>query len=703
MTSARYDGRAISVDRSAVVRVAVFRNDTLLDFAGGSYLIDEPATKLMTVAVGVDPWRLFSRRNGWFEEGDNPERPNWDTHREHPVHVDIFETDGARVHAGTLGLRMFGGASRAHPQKSFSLSGRSDYGNKRIDYPLFGAEGPDDFRYVVLRNGGSDWGRSFLRDALLTGLLQDESWTLDRQAARPVRVYLNGKYWGLYHLREKINPQFLQDHHPGVDKDSLDLLEHENAVKHGSGRAYEALRSFVADADLRQAETYARVQKMMDVDNFQQLQIAQTYFDNQDAGGNIRYWRPFGDAGRFRWILYDVDQGFGLHRDAGWTQNTLARYTAADGPAWPNPPWSTLFQRRLLDNPEYRRNFVNRSLEYLSTDFSAEAVIDCIDAAAAAVEGEMRWQLARWSLRPASWTYHVDQLRRFALQRPRYLREQYREYFGAGEDREVTVAASLGGYVELSGNLQVGTDGLTVTYFQHFPVDVRAVPEPGYRFAGWAERDDTSAILRLDLQEEPQGLLRATFIPLRSPAAGQVIVNELSPRNARTGDWLELYNRGERAVDLSGWFLQDAGQHRFALPEATLPAGGYVVVCRDLSRFTAAFPEVRDVIGGLSFGLHRERERLGLYDATNGFVNQVSYELEATADTSFAYALALPGLDNSRHRNWVRESGDGTPGRANPAHLQAAIMTRQRYWVRIGIGLAVLLVVGVVRFYRARE
>ena len=703
MTSTRYDGRAMLVDRSAVIRVAVFRNDTLRDFAGGTYLIDEPAPELMTVSVGVDPWRLFHPRNGWFEEGDDPDRPNWDTHREHPVHVDIFETDGARVHAGTLGLRMFGGASRAHPQKSFSLSGRGDYGNKRIDYPLFGAEGPDDFRFVVLRNGGSDWGRSFLRDALLTGLLQDDSWTLDRQAARPVRVYLNGKYWGLYHLREKINPRFLEDHHPGVDKDSVDLLEHENAVKHGSGRAYEALRSFLAEADLRQSAAYARVREMMDVDNFQQLQIAQTYFDNQDAGGNIRYWRPTGGDGKFRWILYDVDQGFGLHRDAGWTQNTLERFTAADGPAWPNPPWSTLFQRRLLDNPDYRRDFVNRSVEYLSTDFSSDAVLDRIDAAVAGVEKEMRWQLARWSLRPASWRYHVDQLRRFALQRPRFLREQYRQYFRAGEDREVTVEASLGGYVELSGNLQVGTDGLTVTYFQHFPVDVRAVSEAGYRFTGWEGRSDTSAAVRLDLRDDAPRLLRATFVPLRSPAEGQVIVNELSPWNDRSGDWLELYNRGEGTVDLTGWFLEDADQHRFTLPNATLTAGGYLVVCRDLLRFTSAYPDVRDVIGGLSFGLHRERDRLGVYDAGNGFVNQVSYALDPVSDSLFTYALALPGLDNGRHRNWVRESGNGTPGRANPAHLRAAIMTRQRFWVRIGIGLAVLLVVGVVRFYRTRE
>ena len=297
----------------------------------------------------------------------------------------------------------------------------------------------------------------------------------------------------------------------------------------------------------------------------------------------------------------------------------------------------------------------------------------------------------------------MDQLRRFALHRPQHLREQYRQHFAAGADREVRVEASLGGYVELSNNLQVGSDGLTVRYFANFPVDVRAVPEPGYRFTGWEGRDDSTAALRVDLREERPVRLRASFVPLRSPAEGQVIVNEISPRNAGTGDWLELYNRGEEAVDLSGWFLQDAGQQRFTLPVATLPAKGYLVVCRDTDRFSAAHPEVRDVVGGLTFGLHREKDRLALYDSDNGFVNQVSYELEPSPDSRFTYALALPGLDNGRHRNWVRESGGGTPGRANPAHLRASIMTRQRYWVRIGIGMAVLLLVGVIRYYHTRE
>ena len=707
--SLRYDGRPVRLGESGVLRAARFSSLTQEGgVVAGSYLIAEPASTLLTVSVGVDPWRLFNPVSGWFMPGPDPGTGEWDprganwwTHQEHPVHVDIFETDGSLVHTGTLGLRMFGGVSRMHPQKSFSLSGREEYGNKRIRYPLFGPDGQQDFRFLVVRNGGSDWARSYIRDALLTGLLVDPSWDLDVQAARPIRVYLNGKYWGLYHLREKINPRFLADRH-GIDKDSLSLLEHQATLKHGTAVDYRQLQDFISSRDLTDSADYARLGELMDIDNFQRLQIAQTYFDNRDAGGNIRYWRPDGPDQRFRWILYDVDQGFGLHRQAGWETNTLAFNTDPAGPSWPNPPWSTRFQRRLLTNPGYRRTFVNRTLDYLHTDFSAEAVGERIEAAVGEVEGEMPRQLERWDGRMKHWKYHIEQLRKFGQLRPAFLREHLREFFAGGADRPVELLAGVGGYIVLNENLNVGSDGLTGAYFANFPLALRAVPEPGYHFTGWEGAATAAASINLDLSEDRAYRLKATFTAARHPLADQVIINEVCPRSAAGGDWLELYNRSEHPVELTGWFLVDDSGRRFPIPPATIGPGGYLVVCRRGERFREAYPEVHDFVAGIPFGLNKEDDRIGLYSADGSYVNAISYQLPARADSTFTYALALPGLDNGKHRNWVVEAGMGTPGAANPAHLQGAVVTRQNYWTRVGIGLAVLLLVGVARTLHQR-
>ena len=610
-------------------------------------------------------------------------------------------TPGSRYTTARSASGCSGGASRAQPQKSFSLSGREEYGNKRIDYPLFGPEGNKDFRFLVVRNGGSDWGRSYLRDALLTGLLQDESWDLDRQAARPMRVYLNGKYWGLYHLREKINPRFLADHHD-VDKDSLSLLEHRLTVKHGDDRAYRQLQDYLATHDLSQPEDYAGLAELMDIDNFQRLQIAQTYFDNRDAGGNIRYWRPDGPQERFRWILYDVDQGFGLHRDSGWTTNTLLFNTDPAGPEWPNPPWSTLLQRRLLTNETYRHAFVNRTLDYLHTDFSAETVLARTEAAIATVAEEMPHQLARWEGRMDYWRYHAEQLRRFARNRPAYLREHFRAYFRGGEDRAVSVSAGEGGYVLLNENLKVTGAGLRGNYFANFPLHLTAVAKPGYRFAGWRGDDRSGPAIAVALNQDRVYTLAATFEPAVHELADRVIINELCPRSKAGGDWLELYNRSDGPVDLTGWFLTDNSERRFTLPTTLLRAGEYLVVCRREVKFRETYPQVYDFIDGLPFGLNREGDRLGLYAEDGAYVNEISYTLPASTDNNFTYALALPGLDNHLPQHWIREVGPGTPGAANPAHLRSAIVPRQAFWTRIAIGLVVLLLLGFLKTWHLR-
>ena len=97
--------------------------------------------------------------------------------------------------------------------------------------------------------------------------------------------------------------------------------------------------------------------------------IAQIYFDNQDAGGNIKYWRPQTPSGRWRWVLYDTDWGFGLHDEKAYNNNSLAFHTATGGPAWPNPEWSTFILRNLLKNEEFQNQFINRFCDAMNTSF----------------------------------------------------------------------------------------------------------------------------------------------------------------------------------------------------------------------------------------------------------------------------------------------------------------------------------------------
>ncbi|OAV43448.1 CotH kinase family protein [Lewinella sp. 4G2] len=484
------------------------------------------STELITLEVTIDEDRLFNPRTGWFVEGPGVHASDWKkeganfwTHDSHPADVKLIMATGRTIFSGKVDFRLFGGMSRLHPQKSFSLSCREAYGQEYVNYPLFGESAPDQFKYLVVRNGGSDWGRSYLRDVLLTGLLRDPSWELDIQASRPCRVYLNGRYWGLYHLREKINPHWLAERFGVSDKNNIDLLEGNSGVKHGGRRDYDQLMKFVRRNNLNDPNAFQAVRRRMDVDNFQRLQIAQIYFDNQEAGGNLRYWRDRTDPNsRYRWILYDVDQGFGLHDPTAYTRNTLDLLTAADGPAWPNPPWVTRLQRNLLENDGYRATFVNRMLDYLQTDFRPDAVLAAIDGHVAGVGPEIARQSERWGIDEKYWPIHVERLREFARQRPAFVREHFRNKFGGGPDREVTIKVGEGGTVVLNENISLADETYVGSYFSRIPITVEPIADPGFRFVRW-EDGATEGKRTVDLNGAGPVRLQPRFAPAAAPVS----------------------------------------------------------------------------------------------------------------------------------------------------------------------------------------
>ena len=690
---------AIILYRSTVVRAVAYRNGVAGRSSGATYLVDEPETTFPVVSVAMNPDRWFHPTYGLFRAGSDAAAADWKmpganfwSHREYPAHFDILEPDGRPIFSGTAGFRLFGGMSRLFKQKSFSISCRKEYGPKRIDYPVFGAAGPKDFKYLVFRNGGSDWSQSHFRDGFMTQLARPMG--LDQQAFRPAHVYLNGTYWGIYNIREKINRTFLADHHD-LDRDSVDLIEHYLTRKHGNTLNYRRLLRYLDTQPMAQPAVWAEVQRRMDTDNFQQLQIAQVYFDNRDAGGNIRFWRPWTEEGRWRWILFDTDFGFGLHRPDAWRFNTLELLTTADGPSWPNPPWSTFILRKLLENPAFRQSFVDRFCDHLNVTFAPERVTAVLDSFATMYRPELPRQYARWGMRPATWHTQLERMRAFAQRRPAVVREQLRTFFRAGPDRAVRVAVGPGGRVRLNDHLWLPATGLDGSYFASARLTLRADPAYGYRFVGWegsgvGERQRLLREIRLDLAQAKPTDLRAVFELYQHPLRDQIVINEVCPKSKHTGDWVELYNRGDTVVDLRDWVLTDH-RHEFRLPGATIAGGDYLVICRDLERFRRVHPQAHNVVGGLDFGIHKRGERLGLYSRDGAVVDVMEFRVPSQ-DTSFSYALLQPEMDNAEPRNWRLYPGFGTPARANPYYLSTYVQATQRYWLRYGAAIGLVLV-----------
>ncbi|MCA9266470.1 MAG: lamin tail domain-containing protein, partial [Planctomycetales bacterium] len=121
-------------------------------------------------------------------------------------------------------------------------------------------------------------------------------------------------------------------------------------------------------------------------------------------------------------------------------------------------------------------------------------------------------------------------------------------------------------------------------------------------------------------------------------------------------EWIELYNRGASAVDLSGWSLTDAVA--FQIPENTIVnPGEYIVIARDAAQFAAQYPDVTP-LGEFSGSLSDSGEQVTLRDAVGNVADEVHYFdggrwPEYADGGGSSLELRNPAADNGSAEAWA--------------------------------------------------
>ena len=169
----------------------------------------------------------------------------------------------------------------------------------------------------------------------------------------------------------------------------------------------------------------------MDVDDFIDNTLTRIYLGCYDwPGNNVRMWRERSPEGRFKWLLLDNDKCLD---NADY--NSLEHATEPDAPGWPNPPASTLFLRRLLMNPGFQQQFIERMAELLDTEFNRNRVAFHLSQIYQKYENEYDEHDARWS---ALHEYNsLEEAYQTIIDiievRSCYVREHFIEYFALSE------------------------------------------------------------------------------------------------------------------------------------------------------------------------------------------------------------------------------------------------------------------------------
>lgn len=395
--SEQYTG-PFSLSETTSLRVRAFSLDGELlpsDCVCETYILDKQHD-IAVIAITSEPDGLFSYSRGIYADGpgyssDSPHYgANFWQDWERPAQLEYFE-DGKKCLQFSAGIKIFGQFSRANAQKAFAVHLRDCYGSKELSYPFFEGNPVTTMSSFVLRAGDPYYTK--LRDELACEIMKR-----DTKAAvmdwRPVALYINGEYWGLYFLREKINESYFESHF-GLDGDNLDIIKTDAEVLSGDLEAFRQLRAFARDNDLSIEENYNKISQLMDIESYTDYLLGEIFFYNLDSG-NMKCFRERSDEGKFAWVFFDLDQALYVNaRDR--SDSSLQYFLGAQGHGQ-NHQFSNVLVRSLLQNSAYRDYFLKRYAYFLNTIFIPENMLSILDEMMSLVENEMQYQCERWRL-----------------------------------------------------------------------------------------------------------------------------------------------------------------------------------------------------------------------------------------------------------------------------------------------------------------
>ncbi|MFT4664171.1 MAG: hypothetical protein ACI8YQ_001850 [Polaribacter sp.] len=659
-----------------------------------TYLFDIDHT-LPIICLSTDDDHFWDEDEGIYE--------NYLDRIEQPVHVELYEADGNFGFRQDMGIQIHGRYSQTYPHKGLSFRARNSYGSNKINYPLFPTQDYDQYGSFILRASGNDWKRMLCRDALASSLVRDiaavdsliKDPDLDLQDFRPVIVYLNGEYFGIHNLREKMDYRYLKTHYD-IDKDAADLVVNTSNADHGNTDAWDAYQEFIEGADFNQPDDLAEIQANIKLDHFFDYFIFNIYIDNNDwPGNNNRRWRLRQEGERWRFFVYDLDGSLGLnplsddYNSGDWTSPSIEMVMADTETYNHNEPYSTVLLRKLMENDSLRIIFFNRMADQLNILFTEDRTQERINEFEALYVAEIPQHADFWWDGDNDWAGDLDIARLFATHRNEEVFNQVHDYFSddidAVVDLTLTAAPLAGGVIHLNTtHLFEAQFPWSGRHFAGIDVPLYTIPNPGYTFTEWTPSSlGTEAVTTMNLSGDET--ITAHF-QLGSTQIGDIVINEInynSPNACDAGDWIELHNAGATAVDVSGWFLEDGSGNYFNIPANTsIEAGGFLVLVQDQIKFTTVHPQVTNIVSNFGnsitggFGLSNGGEWISINNANRSFRDTVRYDDAlpwpiAADGTGASLELISPTLDNAMAQSWFSVATEkGSPGITNQGVLQ---------------------------------
>ena len=392
--------------QGATTNTYVFLDDTIASDLDPGITQDPRYENLIRDALLDIPTLSFN----YATEIENSQQP------EQRASIEWLAPDGGEGFQLDAGITAFGGNSTDFDKKSFRLHFRGEYGDSRLEFPLFegfdnGITATDSFDQLEFRSGSHDMAaRGFYHsNRFVDDTLLEAGHVVPH--GRFVHVYTNGVYWGQYHMRERWNADFLAQYYGGEEED----FEAVNGnVNNGNNTPFGWDPGTVYDGD---GSIWANIQALADVDGsgnptggYQELKEVvnmEQYIDFMlvyMAGASENEYRGGGSD--------EVGYSFYLNDADGWLRDPLGVRGRQGGDKTSNPGPGNILGRLVSESdPEFMTLYADRIQKMFFNDgpLTPQQSVDRLQARLDEVELSFLTESARWGSRtPDSYNNAAD-------------------------------------------------------------------------------------------------------------------------------------------------------------------------------------------------------------------------------------------------------------------------------------------------------
>ncbi len=559
----------IIISNTTVVKAIAYHNDPTVpaSFTDYSTFFINENHSLKVISVAGDEMAFLM--DGGFEEPRGS--------------FELFDETGDRVGDVTGEFNKHGNDSWAYDQRGIDFIARDEFGDdyavKNELFDLFNLTNRDRFQRLIIKAAANDnypfeFGGAMIRDAYVHTLSGLASLEMDERTYEPCILYVDGEYWGVYEIREKVDDHDFTDEYYDQDLFDIDFLKTWGGTweEYGSREDWDELTAYIENNDMSDAVNYAWVEERLEVLSLIDYVILHAHNVSADwLNWNTAWWRgrnPDGAAKKWRYILWDEDATFGHYIN----YTDIPDQSANADPCDPEELDDFIdfeghisMLTSLLENEEFLTLYISRYADLNNTFFSCDFMIPLLDTMIMKIAPEMPRQIDRWGGSMGEWEDNVQTLRDFIETRCTVIDEAIVDCYedeGISGPFEVIINVQPAGAGRVQANTLIGENyPWSTTYFGGIQLALTAIPNPGETFYFWEVGENTfepnafNEAITLSLEsgdeitafftpeipcEEPFGLMidsSMTSVTIDWDVSNFSISYEVNHRKLGTTDW----------------------------------------------------------------------------------------------------------------------------------------------------------------------